>query len=63
MKEQCHQEAIMARIEAGQSPEPRKPIYVKSDERLLTIVKDFDNRREEDTYLPYLKKIAHNVTF
>lgn len=63
MKEQCYQDTVMARIEAGHSPEPRKPLYIKSDERILRIVKNFDNRNEDETFLPYLKRIAHNVTF
>lgn len=60
MQEQNEQETTMARIEAGHSPEARKKIYVKSDERLLKIVKDY---ARAESFLPYLKKVSHNITF
>lgn len=60
--EQSEQEKNFARMEAGREPEHRRPKYIKSDERLLKIVKQFGSSIHDGSFLPYLKSIAHNTT-
>lgn len=60
LEEQKETENILSRIEAGQEPAAKRPAFVKSDERLIKLVKKFNEEIFDDTYLPYLKSIAHN---
>lgn len=53
----------MARIEAGVEPEPRRLVYRKLDERLINLVKNFNEEIHDGSYIPYLKSIAHNLNF
>lgn len=61
--EQELQEMVIARIEAGNEPPPRKTVYVKEDERLMKLVKKFNEDIHDGSFLPYLKAIAHNTRF
>lgn len=62
-QEQEIQKLEMARIEAGNQPAARKPSYVKSDKRLIELVKKFDSQIHDGSYLPYLHSIAHNARY
>lgn len=62
-EEQEIQELQMARIEAGTEAAARRPIYVRSDKKLIALVKKFDGEIHDGSYLPYLKSIAHNARY
>lgn len=61
--EQDLQELEIARIEGGADPAARKLVYVKSEKRLLKLVKQFDANIHDGSFLPYLHSIAHNARF
>lgn len=60
--EQHEQEIILAQIEAGAEPPPRRKLYIKSEARLLKVVEEFDDVFQDGDFLPYLKKVAHNAS-
>lgn len=60
--EQHEQELIMAQIEGGADPPPRRMRYTKNDERIFKLVKKFDSEIQDGSFLPYLKSIAHNAS-
>lgn len=60
LEEQQETEHILSRIEAGREPAPKRPAFVANDKRLIKLVQKFNDEIFDDTYLPYLKSIAHN---
>lgn len=60
LREQNETEHMLSRIEAGQDPAPQRPKYVERDRMMIAIVKKFSEKVVEDeTFIPYLKMIAH----
>lgn len=62
LEEQKETEHIFSRIEAGHEPAARRPVYVAHDQRLIKIVQKFEREIFDDSYTPYLKAIAHNLS-
>lgn len=60
--EQKETEHILSRIEAGHDPAPQRPKYDANDKRLIKIVQKFNEAIFDDSYIPYLKSIAHNAS-
>lgn len=61
--EQVQQEHVMALIEAGSEHDPKRPKFRKLEEKLLKIVKQVEDDIVDGNFLPYLKRIAHNLAF
>lgn len=61
--EQVEVEHTLARIEGGANPPPRRPKYVKSDQRIIDTIKKFNEDIFEGSFQKYLTTLAHNVSF
>lgn len=61
--EQVQQEHVMALIEAGTEHEPKRPKFRKFDEKILKIVKQIEDDILDGSFLPFIKRIAHNLAF
>lgn len=62
LNEQEETEHILSRIEAGHEPAARRPAYVANDQRLINIVQKFNREVFDDSYIPFLKSVAHNLS-
>lgn len=62
-KEQTNSNLLMALSEAGTQHHPKRLQYQKHDKILLKIVKRFNEDIQDGNFIPYMKSIAHNLSF
>lgn len=53
----------MALVEAGTQNPPKRPKYAKSERKVFDIVKRFDEEIQDESFIMYLKAIAHSISF
>ncbi|XP_055306982.1 uncharacterized protein LOC129571240 [Sitodiplosis mosellana] len=59
-KEQDMTEMAIAQVEGGKEPGARRTKYENEDQKLIKLVKKFDQDIHDGSFMPYLLSIAHN---